>query len=74
MQVCYADFFLDVPGMVFGSVENCCLDLFQFWVIAQYALELINWSEFGSYRCWRQQMIRQDPVKIKNGFPAECRS
>ena len=62
------NFFLDGRGMVLGSIANCCLDSFPVWVIAQYSLELINWSGFGAYRCWRQLMIHQDFVKVKIMF------
>ena len=67
-QVCGAGFFLDGRDMVLGSVANCCLGSFPVWVIAQYSLELINWSEFGAYRRWRQRVIHQEFVKVKIVF------
>ena len=60
-----AVFFLDGRGMVLGYVYNCCLDSFPVWVIAQYSLGLISWSEYGAYRCWRQRMIHQESVQVK---------
>ena len=63
-QIRDADFVLDGRGMVLGYVANCCLDSFPVWVIAQYSLELINWSEFGAYRRWRQWMIHQDFLQV----------
>ena len=52
-------------GMVLGSTASCCLGLFPVWVISQYLLELINWSEFRAYRRWRQQMIHLEFVQLK---------
>ena len=64
-QIRDAGFFLYGRGMLLGSVANFCLDSFPVWVISQYSLELINWSEFGAYRSWRQWMIHQDFAQFK---------
>ena len=64
-QVHDACFFLDGHGMVIGSVANCFLDALTIWLVDQYSCELINWSGFGAYRRWRQQMIHQDFVQVK---------
>ena len=45
VQIRDAGFVLNVHGMVLGSVTDCCLDPFPVWVIDQYLIELINWSE-----------------------------
>ena len=71
-QIFDADFVLDGRGMVLGSIANCCLDLFPVWLIAQYSLDLINWSEFGAYRRWRQRMIHQEFVQVKIVFLLNC--
>ena len=55
-------------GMVLGSTASCCLGSFPVWVISQYLLELINWSEFIAYRRWCQHMIHQDSVQVKIMF------
>ena len=51
-QIRDEDCFLDGRGMVLGSVANYFLDSFPVWMIAQYLLGLINWSEFGAYISW----------------------
>ena len=67
-QIHAAYFVLDGRGVVLGSIANGCLDSFPVWMIAQYLLELINWSEFTPYRLWCQQMIHQDFVQVKTKF------
>ena len=67
-QILDADFFLDGHGMILGSVAIFCLDLFPVWVITQYFMELINWSEFIAYLSWRQWMIHQGFVQVEIDF------
>ena len=68
VQIRDAGFVIYGRGMVLGSITNFCLNVFPVLVISQYSIELINWSEFGGYRRWYQQMIHQDFVQVKMSF------
>ena len=61
----WCGFFLIGRGMVLSPVTNSYLDSFPVWVIAQYSLELINWSEFRAYKRCRQLMIYQEFLQVK---------
>ena len=61
-------FVLDGHGMVLGYAVNCFLHSFPVWSISQYVFEFINWYECGAHICWRQLMIHQEFVQVKNIF------